>query len=668
MRYRLQYIVSNSITIRIVRYILLAVIPFYVAIIAFVIRIAKGPFFYFNIDHAYMDLFGALNLSCGLLPTDKVYPSSPIYITGALIIRIINFFTKENDILTHVLSNPEMYLSAMTLFWAALNIIAIYCAGVFVYRWSKNILLALVIQMPFLYTHFAIRSSLTVIGVESGMALACTLLSCALVFIAIKNKYTKSIKFAIIMGAIIALGTASKFTFLPLAIIPFISIKGIKNKVIYIICFWFFFLVLMLPYFQMWDDIPSDILGMALGKQGKFSVRAKNPTKIFKNIFDLICMHKSLYYSLICGAFSVFATGIIAFIRKRKGNYVPLKILVAILIGQLCAILAVSGHPAYYYVITSVLLASATLILSYISLISSLNIKKTIYSTLLSIITFGIALYFSSGMFHRNVSSYTKAKDAVGKIESIFNYRLDNYVKIISWGAVGKEAGINFGNDWTGRRHDDIINKIYNKTYLYNPNNKRYTKWREILTLPEISSNNPNIAIKIRPDKKLLPEGEWHEITPGISRKETLFTKVIHALAHQKNKKIVDGYTVYKTYLPLEIRTKNSITDIPFTNKEKSAVAHGNGGKVTFHFYVMEPGEYSLWTTIASEEKHPVNVMCNQQIIENNIGEIVTGGYPEEYMQKIRIADVTLHKGMNTITFSTENEFPALYSILLDEK
>ena len=299
------------------------------------------------------------------------HPGTTLQIFGAVILKIIFAGKTDSQILDIIFSDPEYYLNILNKSLILINCIALFCLGIFVYSKTSNLFMSLLLQLtPFI--SFEIFYGLVIVSPENFLILCVISMSAVLFYMVYdedsgKHALALSILFAVICG----FGSVSKLNFVPLCILPFILLKGVKYKLIFsagtILIFFIFFLPVISKFskFFAWAGnltVNSGIHGKTELSKFDLSLFIKNIIHIFSNDIFL-----AVIYLLII---SVLALSLIIKSANRSGQDLSLsvkerKVLFAILLAITFQILVVAKNYmpyAQYYIVPSLMLAVTGLI------------------------------------------------------------------------------------------------------------------------------------------------------------------------------------------------------------------------------------------------------------------------------------------------------------------
>jgi len=210
------------------------IIPGIIVIWTVYLNFFLGPYYLRGIDPEYMYVISGLN--CATLDFNKIghidHPGTPLQLITGLFFRVIHLFTGYNDIVTDVISDPELYLSISNLMLTCITFFLVLRLGMLVYKYTSSILGALVLQASYFYTevHFGILSRYS----PDRLMTVIILLFFILYIRYLYDQKVNVAKFAVLSGIMMGAGLVTKYNFIPLLLLPFVLIPGKRNRAYYI--------------------------------------------------------------------------------------------------------------------------------------------------------------------------------------------------------------------------------------------------------------------------------------------------------------------------------------------------------------------------------------------------------------------------------------------------
>ena len=175
-------------------------------------------------------LLNGLNISMGKSVGHYDNPGTTVQMYSAVVLRITHFlrFT-GTDIQKDVLLHSEYYIEVLRYSLIVLNTLVLFFLGFFALSMFGNIWLALLLQIcPFLSATL-IEEMYTKVAPEPFLFATVALLAILLFkYYTSDDRHKKS--FVILFALLSGFGLATKMTFLPFLIIPFIILEGWRRK------------------------------------------------------------------------------------------------------------------------------------------------------------------------------------------------------------------------------------------------------------------------------------------------------------------------------------------------------------------------------------------------------------------------------------------------------
>lgn len=433
------------------------------------------PFYNQCVDPEYAYLYNGLNLSQLKLYLGHIdHPGTPLQLLVAIIIGVVNLFRIQAPLMEDVLANPELYLSAVSMFLIVFNFIALVLLGYYITKLFNDVLPGMLFQLaPFLYIA-TITVQARILPETLMIAYMCFYIL-VLYYVVYKNpKHARNYLFLAIISAF---GLSLKVTFLPFLIVPLFILKrnqALKYASLTIVFFFIFSfpVLLQLGKFTVW-------IGKLFMHSGAYGHGEKNIVNIprFFEILSSIATRKFLF---------VVALGLvpIAIFRKpgttNQGSTTPhtmeKKMLAGLAVAVLVQILVVAKHYDGRYLVPTMML-SVPVIYSSIRIIRPDWVKITNKGMRFSVILALVLLsFFHFGHFYTKVSILAKTKQQREETQSYLKSIQHETVIVSSAYAWCPyiEYAHDFGVFWAGRKntadYKAFLNKRFPDTYIYKSN------------------------------------------------------------------------------------------------------------------------------------------------------------------------------------------------------
>lgn len=465
------------------KYSLLFVLPVILFITAHILKVVQGPYYLNFYDPSYVYLINSLNLAqlSGYGVGHFDHPGTTVQVLGAVAVKLFYFLGNNNqDIVNDVLSRPEAYLFFMNKFFVLLNCTALFFLGYFTLKVTDNFLLAILIQLsPFTSTE--IFYGLIIVTPEN------LLIFCSLFFIAsliyyifrLKNENPVPIQLILTWGIICGAGLVTKLNFIPVLLIPFFLIRGLKGKFYFLTFTLITFLILFSPALYNISNFLSWIEKLFInnGRYGNGEATIINESTFLSNI-KLIFTKDKLYSFAY---FLCLVTLITGWYSKRRKSGIVIsaellkrsRLLLLIFISMNLQILLVAKHYSQYYMIPSFMLVSLILLLSaliYADYFKSITfgIKMNQMITLLIILVSSFSLYKIIYSYYEGEGQRIEAE----RIVNIVNGEYSDDLVISGFGSANPDCALSFAVQYAaGQRafYNKILNEKLHSHIFYNP-------------------------------------------------------------------------------------------------------------------------------------------------------------------------------------------------------
>lgn len=484
----------------------LSLLPVLFVIISLINRQWLGSYWLGNnFDPEYAYLLNFLNIIQLKTPGHTDHPGTPLQVFGGIVIQITLFIQsithsiKSNAVET-VLQNPEFYLvtvNTILLIFTAGCLILVGCTAFFL---SQNITLSLLLQLnPFLWT---ILSESSRVRPEIMLFCLTQLLVILLLFYLYSETYRLP-RFALVMGAVLGLGVATKVTFLPLSLLLFL-LPGWRQKGIAIFSTIGTFFLATIPIFSQYPRFFNWLTSIAThtGRYGSGNQGLVDASALPNTFASLINQDQLFFYIIALSTLNFFivtfwiglnrlkllnlqASSAIYF--SNKFYYLFACHLLIILI-QLALTLK---HPAIHYLLPSMGLCSL-LILIQVSLFAKL-LTPVLGSTILGnigLFLLGLYAVVVANNVYANILQVEKSHTSyIVEIETINRLIQQNYDRCVSvryYRSSDKEYALKFGDDFAANQFSKILQSMYSKGTFYNIWSRKYYSFNHELDLNSV--------------------------------------------------------------------------------------------------------------------------------------------------------------------------------------
>lgn len=449
-------------------------------------------------------MISSLNIAQGFGVGHFDHPGTTVQMIGSVIVRLYFLISgKDPDIAVDVLSRPEDYMYMLNTTFVLINSFALIILGVLTYKFTKNIYFSLLLQLsPF--TSMEIFYGSIIVSPDNFLITVSLLFICALLYYWFRtgDKDPPPFKLILVFGIFCGLGLATKLNFIPLVFIPFLLLRGYKNK----IYFWTFtvisFLIFIAPIlfdisqFALWIEN----LAMNSGKYGKGDSNIVNTNLLLPNlkmIFSKDAVFTVSYIFLI----SAFFISLVKYFKRSEpgqGYFTKLnRIMLSLLFAITLQIILVAKHYAQYYLIPSMILSIFVFIVSiYVMMPVFEKLFKSIKpEQCFSVIFILVGLWAAINVLSSYKEAVTFKNEALRSERFIQNNYPDNML-ISSFSSASKECALAFSVRYAAQKKSDyekIISEKNKQQIFYDPWDNSFYKSSDPKNLKsDLLSNNKN--------------------------------------------------------------------------------------------------------------------------------------------------------------------------------
>ncbi len=453
----------------------LVLLPIFLFVTGCILREAHGPYYLWRFDQSYAYLINSLNLAQLLEVGGVAHPGTPVQIIGAIVFKIAYYLSgAQTDFVKHVLTNPEAYLLIFQRILLILNSLVLLLLGLLTFKISKNLLLSLFIQFSVFVSFWIFYCLMIVIADQFLILTSLCLIGISTFYLFKLNDNKIPLGFFIITAFICGIGLSSKLNFAPMLFIPFIIIKGIKNKMKFVVFTMLFFLILLLPLISQLEFLIEWIKNLLIydGTFGKGEPDIINLTTFKENISSIF--RQDLFFAFAY-VFSI-VTLTFSFVSKRNRTvnqftYKSQKLLVAIFISFSLQIALVAKHYAPYYMVPSIVLSNLSLVLCIVILGNlfqfKLRTQNILYVTFI-LINCMYGIYTFNSLYEMLIWNRQEAL----RTETYMRINHSNDIVISSFGSASLDCAIAFSSSCSGRQREKykrIMTDLLTNQIFYNP-------------------------------------------------------------------------------------------------------------------------------------------------------------------------------------------------------
>ncbi len=687
-----------------VNVLILFILPALLLFLAFTLKKEIAFYFLTGVDPEYCYLFNGLNVAHLQFPWHVDHPGSTLQLLSAIVIRIVHFFHNQGTLDEDVFRNPDLFLFSINTTICLIHTSILFVIGYIVYRNSKNIWLSVFFQLtPFM--SYTVLSLLNRVIVEQ-LFISIILCLAIVVFLFINNQKNNGEKildkYLILFALIVGLGIATKITFAPLAVIPFILLPGIKKKMIFSFLSLFLFAVFAFFIFNRWGYYTHWVRNL-FSHSGQYG---SGPSNIIdsssfiiniKSIFSTDVFFPIIFIVLFISCLFYF----IPFLKVKRKNDLYFKGLLGVTLAMIFMIIIVAKQFKYFYLTPALLLMILGLYFVIIIYSRPFPILKKKIIIIPALIIFGFCGYYFEvkKIFDYHTSNVNRNTPYLQTLNIIQEKNSNIPVLILSnyYGAPYKEYSLFFGDSWCGEKMKSWYNvtliKLYPTIYFYHNWNNLFNWWENSFSFIDLLKKHKNIILYSGdPELENSLDSKLHGINRQLDTKftKTFFNEITREVIYEVsyNSLLADTNKIFICNAELLDSTKNNFVNINeqfFSNgntqsneKAKSGVSSSKLTKelpygMTSILSEVKTGEHyiiSVWRYDNKNENAGIVVSAFDSEIFykfQNISEKIDGEWAKIQLD-IVIPENMNYKDIKIYCWNRSAELPAYFDDLCIEK
>lgn len=475
-----------------------------------------------NVDPEYVYLTNGLYLSTGDPNVSHIdNPGTPLQVIVALVCRLIYLF-RSHDVpyIEDVLANSDLYLNMANHAVNLITSILLFVAGWIVMRLTSFLPYALLLQTAPFFTQIT-YDIIGRLAPELLMTIPVLFLTIMLIRSARDNEARFNWKTILLFGLISGFGLSIKLTYMPLLIIPFMVIPGLKDKLKFLL---FTLLSLFVFAFPILFDLVAFTkwifaLFIGTGKYGGGEAGIIDPEAFSRNFRYF--MEKHIFFIVVWIISSALLVSYI-FMRRKTLNKKIAYGLGAILITLFLQVMMVSKHYEYRYLIPGLALFPAMVILTFEVLRDMVKFRK------MNLLIMTVILAGAFIMVPRHVNAARKVGARIsGEMEVRLEtrYFIENLEENAIWlmtpegyGAPMHDFSMMISSCWGGKANRiflPVYQKLYPDTYYYFRWEGRAKYWRTDYDVSNIIATDRPVYFYIHKPTPELIDRSLSAMLPG---------------------------------------------------------------------------------------------------------------------------------------------------------
>lgn len=324
----------------------LTILPMLVIALGVYMFMFFDPFYSRAIDPEFPYLVNGLNMA--QLKFNYIghydHPGTPLQIFNGMVIRVVHLFSGQGNMVQDVFARPEHYLNAISAFMLVIQAALVFAIGLMGVKRSLPYWQIAILQASCFFNDVLVWLFCRVNPDRFFMIVGLLFI---LVYLKHGHANRSPRKFAIWSAAVMALGLATKFNFLPLLFLPLLLIETNKNRLIYAGSGIISFFIFISPIINKFDDFLRFITGIYKhdGLYGGGEEKVMNLQKMWASAGDIFNLNPGLYLLILALIVSFF----IAFRKRKEGMQRFALLFAGLLVIIVLQMVMVSKHFKNYY-------------------------------------------------------------------------------------------------------------------------------------------------------------------------------------------------------------------------------------------------------------------------------------------------------------------------------
>ncbi len=479
------------------RFIVL-IVPLFFLWLGFNVELAK-----FGNDPNYVYLVNATALCDGHGVGYIDHPGTTVMQIGAVTIAVTHLFNNpENETLvTHVFRDSHLFIFSIRNVLMVLNAIVLLLLGLVAIKKTHSVWVALLLQGSTLITANTLDHAFTKVAPEPFLFFLTTVFVMAILWFYVdknKNPWKFVIAFSLLIGA----GLATKATFLPMAIFPFIVLPTIKKKLVYSVGIIPSFVLFTIPIIPEYDQMYYWFRRLIshTGKYGHGEKELIDLKTYLPNILRILENNPIFGIVTGVGILMVIYYFIQNFVNKKKIDW-DIKILTGLIASSVFGILLVAKqYNGNHYLIPVLLLTGISLffILNVLLRLKFSSVIKTLMLPVIVVVLFVFIGWKQTSEMNYVNYGYRITNEEMDSTNAMLASDYAEYTRIYYYPfSLNKYSALNFGDVYSNRKMLPQLKELYPNIYFYNFDLNLMQYWNAEIFLEDLIEFNGNKILMV---------------------------------------------------------------------------------------------------------------------------------------------------------------------------
>lgn len=421
-------------------------------------------------------------------------PGTTVQMYSAIVLRVTHLLRSNNTgIETDVLQNSEYYIEVLRHSLIVLNSLLIFLLGYTAFSLFRNFWLAIILQVsPFLSVTL-MEENFTKVAPEPVLFATILVLAMLLMkFYCTHNEENK--KYVWLFALISGFGLATKMTFLPFIIIPFLILDEWRKKLLYSVLIIPSFVLFTLPAVKGYPHMVSWFFNLSThtGTYGQGNSGIIDPSQYLNSLLLIAQNNKVLVIELILAAFVLLLFGLVKtkFSKSQSQSDKGLIILISVLAAQLGSIILVAKHyHSNHYLFPALSLIGFVIVFIFLIIRNYVGIKGQqvikISQPLVLAVLLGAALLNVPDLvlaYNGYRDSNKDTDETLARIDRDYKGFVKTYFYPSSFNVY---SSLRWGNVYSKQIHTNKLMQLFPEGLFYNGLEKSFQFWETGLSPAE---------------------------------------------------------------------------------------------------------------------------------------------------------------------------------------
>jgi hypothetical protein len=421
------------------------------------------------------------------------HPGTTFIQIGAATIAVQHLFSNpENEpLVQHVLKDSHVFVVGIRNVLLFLNAIGLFLLGWLALKKTGSVWVAILLQAFTFMTTNTLDHAWTKISPEPFLFFLTSIYVIAIIYF-YYEKNLNSWKYVIVFALLAGAGLATKATFLPVAVFPFVVLPTLKKKFVYlagIIPSFVLFTIPIIPEYKnmyFWFRNLSSHSGIyGHGEKGfiDFNTYFPNILKIIENnfIFALV---------LFAGAIIVIPV-LFQFLKNKKPMSREALILTGLVISSALGILMVAKHYHANHYLIPVLQLTGISMFFVVKIALKANLPDTVKKFSWPAITIVLILFLAwkqPPVIKYIDEGYRLTNEEMETTNAMLEQEYPDYTRVYYYpNSLNPYSALNFGDVYCKRQFLPQIKALYPNVFFYHSFEKRIKNWNAEIKPTELA-------------------------------------------------------------------------------------------------------------------------------------------------------------------------------------